>query len=119
VQQIKQHAQNCAERSDDNMEMFIFYPSPRNTKLVCVELQRQDNRDWLLVYFSYDTAVAFYSCKREIIVSQNVWSKTTGRHLNEIDGGAKEKRVPYNEFKKLLAKALQAFVTKQSKGENK
>jgi len=83
-----------------------------------VELEHDTS--WLSIYFSYETAVGVHGVvngSTYYYVSQNVWSRTTGRHLNEIDGGAKEKRVPYGVFEKRLAEALQMFVLSQNKGD--
>jgi hypothetical protein len=50
-------------------------------------------------YFSYDTLVAFRSAKsNRLVVRQNLWGTTTGKHLNAIDGGAKADRVSTQEF---------------------
>jgi len=38
----------------------------------------------LELYFSYDTIVAFRDEKSGLVVSENNWSKTTGKHLNHI-----------------------------------
>ena len=56
------------------------------------------------IYFSYKTPVAFNAGKG-LVVRQNDWSSTTGKHLNWIDGGgdAKKKRISGDEFEKLLA----------------
>lgn len=35
--------------------------------------------------------------------SENVWSNTTGKHLNAIQP-SKKNRLPYEEFQRLLAK---------------
>lgn len=59
----------------------------------------------LAVTFSYTTPVAFYHPRTGQVVSANVWSMTTGRHLNEVDGGdkrAKERRFPHTTFATLL-----------------
>lgn len=48
-------------------------------------------------YFSYETCVAFDTPEGEQVVSENVWSQTTGKHLNWINP-VKEKRVPHEEF---------------------
>ena len=48
-------------------------------------------------YFSYETCVAFDTPDGEQVVSENVWSQTTGEHLNWINP-VKEKRVPHEEF---------------------
>lgn len=57
-------------------------------------------------YFSYETCVAARLPGMGLVVSQNVWSKTTGKHLNTIDGGsadAKAKRQPSGTFDAILA----------------
>jgi hypothetical protein len=40
------------------------------------------------VWFSYTTPVAVL-IEGERIVARNEWGTTTGRHLNEVDGGSK------------------------------
>lgn len=57
-------------------------------------------------WFSYQTLVAFYSPKTGKVVHQNDWSRTTGKHLNAIDGGAKASRVDSATFAAKLAEAL-------------
>ena len=64
----------------------------------------------ITLYFSYETIVAFngvidgkFGCR---VVHKNDWGTTTGKHLNMIDGGAKDKRVDDKEFEKLYKKAL-------------
>lgn len=61
-------------------------------------------------YFSYDTLIAFdgenskgkyFNC-----VLENYWSTTTGKHLNTIDNGAKDKRITQEEFDKQLQEFL-------------
>ena len=59
----------------------------------------------LTLYFSYKTVVAFSNYKFGFVISENVWSNTTGKHLNWIDSD-KKKRIPHNEFEKLLNKVL-------------
>ena len=46
-------------------------------------------------YFSYETCVAF-SDGHQTVKSKNVWSNTTGRHLNSLMGDT----VPHDEFEK-------------------
>ena len=76
----------------------------------------------VVVYFSYSTPVAFFDCDSSLIVRMNdveppapqVYGEkrkrrgtaTTGRHLNEIDGGAataKAARLPGPQFNAALA----------------
>ena len=55
-------------------------------------------------YFSYSTCVAV-RCSLGLVVSQNVWSTTTGKHLNKIDGGSKDakaQRRPHDVFEAIL-----------------
>ena len=80
----------------------------RNTRLIGVKLTRA-YRDWLELYFSYDTIVAFQESGHKITVSHNVWSTTTGRHLNEIEGGRKRDRISPDAFHKALNEALERF----------
>ena len=45
----------------------------------------------LTVWFSYETPIAFKNGTwSTLVVSENVWGPTTGKHLNYIDGGDKE-----------------------------
>jgi hypothetical protein len=63
-------------------------------------LTRVDVGD-LTLWFSYETPVAYLAPGEERQVSENVWSATTSRHLNDIDGGTKEakaRRVPHTLF---------------------
>jgi len=60
----------------------------------------------LTLYFSYQTCVAFYPPHGERVISENSWGPTTGRHLNELDGGRKKERVPRAEFEEKLAEVL-------------
>ena len=60
-----------------NMTVKIQYPS-RNTKQMTVTIGNLD------LYFSYETLVAFNSRRVGFWISKNIWSTTTGRHLNEI-----------------------------------
>lgn len=53
------------------------------------------------VYFSYETPIAFWNGS-ELFVSENEWSRTTGRHLNAIDGGDRFNRIPHCELMSLL-----------------
>ena len=90
------------------MQVRLFHPTTRATRLIGVEFMDNQSR-YLDLYFSYDTIVAFRGGGHVTVVSQNVWSNTTGRHLNEIDGGEKEDRVDYNTFQEKLNEALERF----------
>lgn len=91
------------------MEVKLFRPTTRKTPLVGVRIVRQ-YRDWLELYFSYQTVVAFQeSFPGRLTVCHNIWSNTTGRHLNEIDGGAKEDRLYPDAFQEQLSKVIEHF----------
>lgn len=53
-------------------------------------------------WYSYETCVAFVDERGHLFICENVWSKTTGKHLNMIDDNRK-KRIPYHEFQQRLA----------------
>lgn len=59
----------------------------------------------LTLWFSYETIIAFQS-EGNRVVCENVWSKTTGKHLKSIDGGDRKARVSEAEFERLLAAVL-------------
>ena len=57
------------------------------------------------VWFSYETPIAFKVDGQPRVVRENIWSSTTGKHLNSIDGGGKEakaRRVSSEEFDRAL-----------------
>ena len=59
----------------------------------------------VMVWFSYDTPIAFKVYGQPRVVRENIWSTTTGKHLNAIDGGtktAKANRVSSDEFDREL-----------------
>lgn len=56
------------------------------------------------LFFSYETIIGFTS-KGELKVSENVWSNTTGKHLNQIEPN-KTRRLSREDFMKQLDKAL-------------
>ena len=69
------------------------------------------------IYFSYETPVAFWN-GRELFVSENEWSNTTGRHLNAIDGGDRFNRIPHSQLMNLLNNyTLAQYVQAQTTNE--
>lgn len=62
------------------------------------------------VWFSYTTPVAFHVSGHQRVVHENVWSKTTGKHLNWIDRGAKDRRVSGDEFERLYKEQVEALL---------
>lgn len=63
----------------------------------------------LELFFSYETPVAFRTSKTGLVVSENIWGNTTGKHLNWLDGGRKECRVPNDEFEEQLKELLESM----------
>lgn len=57
------------------------------------------------VYFSYDTPVAFHHPERGLVVIENRWGPTTGKHLNWICDD-KRQRVSDVEFGRLFAEVF-------------
>ena len=67
----------------------------------------------LTLWYSYRTIVAFRKgWGGPLIVRQNDWGPTTGKHLNAIDGGDKAARVEGYKFGVMLQEA-----TKQNEAE--
>jgi len=58
------------------------------------------------IYFSYQTPVAFYTPGTGLVVRENSWGPTTGKHLNAIDSGRKNERISGAEFEQRLAEAF-------------
>lgn len=56
-------------------------------------------------WFSYRTCVAFCARGRDVVVRENLWGPTTGKHLASIDGGgvAKKDRLSSDDFSDALA----------------
>lgn len=44
----------------------------------------------IILYYSYKTIIAFRTSQTGLIVRQNEWSTTTGKFLNQLDGGNKK-----------------------------
>lgn len=70
-----------------------------NNNAYCVELGN------LTLYFSYETIIAFDSPESGLIIRENDWSATTGKHLNAIDSD-KSIRINGSEFEESLKKLL-------------
>ncbi len=68
----------------------------------------------LRVWYSYKTPVAFLPPglgTGSVIVRENDWAQTTGKHINAIDGGsreAKKARICGADFEQRLAEALRS-----------
>ena len=59
----------------------------------------------LKIYFSYDTVVAFSNGWSNLVVSENIWGPTTGKHLNWINSDHSV-RLDRNEFEDKLKEVL-------------
>lgn len=57
------------------------------------------------VYFSYKTPVAFHTHQTGLVVRENVWGPTTGKHLNVICPD-KKRRIKSEDFERMLAEAF-------------
>lgn len=60
------------------------------------------------VYFSYETPIAF-SDNGNLLISKNIWSSTTGKHLNLLSRD-KKVRLDNNLFKAELESALNKYM---------
>ena len=90
-----------------NVELFNYGEYTRaNGNTVAVRL-RSDRGD-LVIYFSYQTAVAVQH-KGKTTVRENIWGTTTGKHLNWIDNGKHAERVDTATFDTALFNALARF----------
>ena len=49
------------------------------------------------VYFSYETPIAFQAVSGPLIVRENEWGPTTGKHLNYLNGD-KKSRISGDKF---------------------
>jgi len=84
-----------------------------NMRCVVVSL-KMGSRGEMTLWYSYDEIVAFrIDVYREVWINEfhiceNIWSQTTGKHLNWIDP-SKEKRESYEEFSENLRRAFIIF----------
>ena len=57
------------------------------------------------LWYSYETIVAYRDMQDGLVVIQNQWGATTGKHLNWINDD-KSGRLPHNKFVEKLYAAL-------------
>lgn len=62
----------------------------------------------LTLWFSYETVIAFQDTGN-VVVSENVWGPTTGKHLNAVSPVARSERTPRAEFIAALNSTLSAY----------
>jgi len=79
--------------------MKVTYPLGNN-KFVLVDLPG------VILAFSYRTLVGFWSTGNGWLVAENEWGSVTGKHLNSLDEGKKDKRVPQLVIEIAATKAL-------------
>jgi len=60
----------------------------------------------LTLYFSYKTVIAFEAPGETLVIRQNAWSTTTGKHLNAIDRDH-SRRIPGADFEAKLRETLE------------
>lgn len=58
----------------------------------------------LRLWFSYETIIALQTQNNDVIISENIWSKTTGRHINIIKEGYKHLQVDTKTFQEQVDK---------------
>lgn len=63
----------------------------------------------LVLWYSYQTVIAFRADGRNTVVSENCYGVTTGKHINWVDGGDKKSRLPRPEFEKQLTDVLKGL----------
>jgi len=69
----------------------------------------------LSLFFSYKTLIAYQDFHDGLVVSENHWSTTTGKHLNYIDGGNKFGRLKQDEFEKKVSAMLKRHHLEENK----
>lgn len=82
---------NYCDYSSDN------YGSSRAVQIGDIEL-----------YFSYQTVIAFRAPQFGLVIRKNVWSTSTGKHLNAINDD-KKIRINGDEFEQKLAEMLKGY----------
>ncbi len=72
-----------------------------NDSIRCIRVDIPD----MTLFYSYTTVIGFYTAKTGRVVCENVWSNTTGKHLNYLEPD-KKKRVKVDEFNRRLQEAV-------------
>lgn len=62
----------------------------------------------LKLYFSYETLIAFYHVETGLVVRENDWGPTTGKHLNAIESD-KRFRIPGDAFERQWGKLAESL----------
>lgn len=89
----------------EKVKIQYYYKGENNKPLVnAVAVILYDK----VLYFSYETLIAFEIGGR-LIISENIWGNTTGKHLNAIDPN-KKRRLSHDKFLEAVEKQLQVTV---------
>ena len=95
------------------LDIKLFNRGTANKNEVRIEKRTSDNNVYEMIelYFSYETIIGFRyqgngECEREI--SENDWSKTTGKYLNELEPNHK-RRIPHDRLLERLEARLSEF----------
>lgn len=60
--------------------------------------------------FSYNTCIAYWAPGEGLVVSENIWGPTTGRHINMVSHSLTANRLPRDEFEKRLNDVMSRLV---------
>lgn len=63
-----------------------------------------DNNKASIIWFSYETPIAFVRNTTDVVMTKNIWSSTTGKHLNMVNQYAD--RLENNVFNALLEDSI-------------
>ena len=87
------------------MITLSYYMPNESANAICVDL------DVIRLYFSYDQIVAYWTEEDRLIVSANVWSRTTGKHINQLmKRPGHNTQVPVAEFSSRLHTLMRRMV---------
>lgn len=81
----------------------LYHLSPNFARLEICELR---------LWFSYQTLIAFQLAGQSLVIRENEWSTTTGRHLNAINADTKI-RISSPEFARLWLDKLAPLIAGQ------
>lgn len=85
------------------MKVYLKNDGTINKNRVIIETDTK----FITLYFSYETIIGFVF-DGERVVSQNDWSVTTGKYLNELEPD-KSKRIPHGEVLEKLENIFKDF----------
>jgi hypothetical protein len=62
------------------------------------------------LYFSYDQIVAYWTEDDGLIVADNIWSRTTGKHTAQLMKQPRARRVKANELESRLHNLMRRLI---------